>query len=497
MTKEELAENLVTESEKGANPEIVSTGEKKKAKLYGEGVGQLLIFITLLAMIILLPLGRIISDRVGLNGSMIIQSVFMMVIFGITLLLIAVEAINGRIDWKESRLVYGCLIVMWLFSFVQCFNAPIPKLAFIGNAYRGEGLLQIGAYYGIFVVTTLLVNTKYRKILLYAFFGVNSILSVFGIIQFLEISNLNTVFSGMACFGFGNPMFFTSVVLLFSGISMASYWLYKEDSTFFHPFSWWRRWVWLLLSGISYIGCIVTRCSAAYVGIIMLFLLMIFLAIVSKKKGFVHISILLLLFVVVMLVLNFASDGGAWNEFSKTYREIEDQGSVFGDNVGSGRMKIWKSMLDLLPLYWLTGCGIEQLGYVHLFVYGLTEHFQIVDNAHNEYLNLWLTEGIVVLALYLVFLFALFIPGVLQYIKKDKYESDDIKKVAFFAFFAYIAQAFFGIRTIAAAPYFWFICGLLFMKKRKSQEPEKVQVPDFGKDVTEGTEIQEKGIEKI
>ena len=41
--------------------------------------------------------------------------------------------------------------------------------------------------------------------------------------------------------------------------------------------------------------------------------------------------------------------------------------------------------------------------------------------------------------------------------------------VALFAFFGYIAQAFFNISVIQVAPYFWMICGFLYNKQNKQK----------------------------
>jgi len=63
----------------------------------------------------------------------------------------------------------------------------------------------------------------------------------------------------------------------------------------------------------------------------------------------------------------------------------------------------------------------------------------------------------------------LFVPGVLQYIKKKWYEADDIKMLVLFPFFGYIAQAFFNISVLPVAPFFWLLCGMLVMERQKSE----------------------------
>ena len=137
-------------------------------------------------------------------------------------------------------------------------------------------------------------------------------------------------------------------------------------------------------------------------------------------------------------------------------------------------MLIWKQTVALLPEYWLFGCGIELL-IVHCFDHvDIGEAFAF-DRAHNEYLNLWVTEGIFALVIYLVFLFALFLPGIAMFMKNKKTGAvrqggDEVSKIALFAFFGYIAQAFFNSSVVQVAPYFWMICGLLYSRKRNVNE---------------------------
>lgn len=443
--------------------------KKERKPWIGEEASQKLFFVLLMLVIFLTPITRIISDIFPWSDYMIIQSTYMIIVFGLFTIIIFLEHLSHRVPWKKYRIVYACIFIMWLFSFIRSFDAPIPKFAFLGNGYRGEGLLEIGGYYVIFIISTLLVNKKYRAILLYSIMCLGAVFAIIGVLQYLQVCSFWWTYAGMASFGFGNPNFYSSFAIMYAGISMAGYWLYEDDSKLFHPFPWWKKNVWIIFVIFSYIACIASRCTVSYVGIIMIFCLMLFLDIMTKKKSILRIVLMLAIFLGVMLALNALSDGGAIREFLQPINEIKEEGSIFGDSVGNRRMKRWKEIVALLPMYWLDGCGIEHLGYVHLFVYGLDSAFEIVDKAHNEYLDLWVTRGIVVIVAYLVYLFGLFVPGVLQYIKKKWYEADDIKMLVLFPFFGYIAQAFFNISVLPVAPFFWLLCGMLVMERQKSE----------------------------
>lgn len=478
---------------------------KKKIKWFSEEGSQRLIFIVLLVSL-LLGIGISYCFANILSKGMNVPGLFFSVVFVVSVVIIVMESINKRVQWKNYRWPYACLIIMFAFSLIMSLDAAIPRIAFLGNFYRGEGLLAIGGYYGIFFLATMLVNKRYRSYLIYIILGIGIICMGCGILQYFNVCVLWGGWPRMASFGFINPNFYASFAILFSGIAMGGFWLYREDSIFLHPVYWWKQGMWLALVICSYIMCLISGSSVVYVGLIMMFLLMFFLEFVTKRKSLSKIFIMLLSLIIVMIMLNIFSEGGIMGEFTKTYREIKQEGSVFGDSVGTNRMKIWKNVVALLPMYWLYGCGIEHLGYVYYFVYGFEGQLAVKDRAHNEYLDLWVSRGIIPLVAYLVFLFLLFIPGIIQYIKKNRYNSDDHRLLLIFPFFGYIAQAFFNISMLPVASFFWLICGMLLMtednvvereKVPETQEgvqlrndPEKIQTQAFN-------EIPEKNIEKI
>lgn len=430
------------------------------------------IYRALMILVILLPIMRMISYPLKMRDSMILPGIFLMLYFLYSMKIIAVESAHKRVPWKNYLLPYACMIVPWVLSFVVAFTVVSPKQAFIGVYDRCEGLLQMGSYVGIFILASMLNNSEYRAKLIYVFLGIVSIFSVIGLLQFLNIYSFGDDFYGMASYPIGNPNFYASLMVLFSGVAMAGVWLYEENSKFFHPFLRWNRTVWIVLTVLSYIGCVAARSTSAYVGLLMIFLLLLFLDIVSKKKRLQWIGIMFLLLSCVVFVLNLFSDGAVWEELITNFVVIKEEGSIFGDRVGTNRLEIWKQVFGLLRTYWLFGCGVENLGDVYLAVYGRNKRGRIVDKAHNEYLDVWISQGIIPIVLYLILLFALFIPGILQYIKKKQYQEDDIRKMAIVPFFGYIAQAFFNVRMISVAPYFWLICGFLLVKRKSKTKKD-------------------------
>lgn len=436
------------------------TGKKE----YTKEQSQRNIFGILAVFMVLLPVSRVISYPLRIGDSMIVTGIFMMFFFLFSIVKLAREIRCGMVPWRQLLLPYGCLMIPWVLSFITAFRVTSTKAAFIGTYERSEGLLQTGAYVGVFLMVTMLQKRDYRRGLIYVFLGIVSIISPVGMVQFSRIFGSGELFSGVASFPIGNQNFYASLMVLFAGVAMAGVWLYEEKSALFHPTAWWKRGIWITLSVLSYIGCIASKSSSAHVGIFIMLLFLVFLDLIGRRKCLRWVAFLFVLYLAVGFVLNILSGGRIWQEFIGNFIVIKEEGSLFADKVGTSRMKIWKDVIGLLPTYWLFGCGVENLGYVYLKVYGRDAAGRFSDKAHNEYLDIWISEGIVSLVLYLVLLFYLFIPGVLQYRKESKYETDDVSKVAVIPFLGYLAQAFFNVRMASVAPYFWIICGLLCVK---------------------------------
>lgn len=387
-------------------------------------------------------------------------SVFFFILFLIFIL-------TDRMKEIKLNLAYLCVVGLALVAILNVMVTENKDLAIWGDDGRNEGIFALLGYYLVFFFATRLKKEE-RKWIIYALCLLGVVTTVTGILQFFDIYNPHHFwrFLNMAYIPMGNPNFYGSFAVMFSGIAMAGALLYEKESNVFHPFGWMNQVFWYALSAISFITCIVADSSLCYVGIAMMFLLMIFLEIINKKHRFLRIAFLLILLVAMLLLFNLLSHGKVLGELFSVGKQISNAESIFSDEVGTGRMEMWKNGLKLLPSCWLFGCGIENLLGIYTSNFGPKADGRVTDKVHNEYLNLWLTEGTFALVFYLVFLFALFVPGIVYHVKSDKYEQDEVAKIAFIAFFGYIAQAFFNISVIQVAPYFWMICGLLMLRKK-------------------------------
>lgn len=385
-----------------------------------------------------------------------------------------VELINKRItfqDIKSLGLARGCVIGLVIVGVCSILLSEDKMVAIYGTWNRGEGLFSLLAYYMIFWIATTLQDKAYRRRLIYLFLLFGVLISFVGIIQFTGIYQFGKSHQGMASVPMRNPNFYGAFAVLFTGLAIGGFCLYCKESEVTHPYSWWKRPIWFILVLIGYSACISADSSLVYVGLIMLLLLDLFFLVVAKKRDFLSFFCLVAGLLAMIYFFDVIRGETVTEEIMSVANQIEEGGSVFADRVGSSRMMAWKQIVSLLPEYGLFGCGIEQLGPLYIEKFGFYENVYF-DKAHNEYLNLWITEGIFAVVLYLVFLFALYIPGMSGLIKNgassvENKAKDEVAMISLFAFFGYIAQAFFNISVVQVAPYFWMFCGLLYSQKGK------------------------------
>ena len=131
------------------------------------------------------------------------------------------------------------------------------------------------------------------------------------------------------------------------------------------------------------------------------------------------------------------------------------------DSFGSGRIYIWKNVLELVPNRLLIGAGPDTLSYESIEPFTrydasadklITAH---IDTAHNEYLNVLYHQGLFALIAWL----AALILSAAKWIKHG--EKNTALAVTGGAVLCYCIQAFFGISMFITAPFMWISLGLI------------------------------------
>ncbi len=420
----------------------------EKARKVSEEQGQKALFAGLAVFTLIFPLWQYIWPYHIIGNQA--QSLFLLVLAIYFVCVLGIEYFNQRLEIRKVSLF--SIVALIVFGVISCLCSKSLNSSVYGDELQGQGFLTIFSYYIIFLAASQLKNKTYRKWLTQYLILLLGFIAVYGVLQFLHVPVFRHKIVRAAAYPARNQNFYAVYPMLFTGLMMARV-MYGDNG---EDTSAGKKILSHLGIVLGFAACLSSDSLLVYMGLIMQFLLLLFFESVTKRHRYGKALLILVEFMLVFFFFDIISGGQILEEVLTLSNQIEQEGTILGDYVGTGRMRLWKETLKAIPDIWAFGCGI-----------GCTGRNHEIGDAHNEYLQLWAEQGVFALIAYLVFLFSLFIPGLLQFIKKEEYDSDFVSKAAMFAFFGYIAQAFANVRVVQVAPYFWLCCGLLYVRKRQ------------------------------
>lgn len=420
----------------------------EKAQKVLEEQGQKALFSGLTIFTLIFPMWQYVWPYQIIGNKA--QSFFLLGLAIYFVCVLGIEYINHRLEIRRVSLF--SVVTLAVFGVISSLCSGNLNSSVYGDDLQGQGFLVIFSYYIIFLAASQLKNKTYRKRLIQYLILLLGFIAVYGVLQFLHVPVFRHKIVRAAVHPARNQNFYAVYPTLFTGFMMAL--LMHGDNG--EDTSVGKKILSHLGIMLGFAACLSSDSLLVYMGLIMEFLLLLFLEMVTKRHRYGKALLILAEFMLVFFLFDIISGGQMSEEVLTLSNQIEQEGTILGDYVGTGRMRLWKETLKAIPDIWAFGCGI-----------GCTGRNHEIGDAHNEYLQLWAEQGVFALIAYLVFLFSLFIPGLLQFIKKEEYDSDFVSKAAMFAFFGYIAQAFANVRVVQVAPYFWLCCGLLYVRKRQ------------------------------
>ncbi len=378
--------------------------------------------------------------------------------FGIVALILYVIY---RIRNNSTRYWDLIILIMSFLGYLSYYYAFDKKVALKGFLLGREGLLVIYTYYMTFLLSSVLKNTKMKNRILMTVTICGALQVIYGLLQVFRISNifgLPIVGNWKYASGFVfNSNFFGSYMVLLNGLWMSRFFFDKEIN--YKNF---------LILFIFITGLLISGAMSAVVALLVMFCLVVFINVINKqnnirlflrKIGMYLVSILLIYSVIVLWTKS---------DLTKDIKELYTQSvSTVSGNVdesfGTGRIYIWKEALKYLPDYIYTGIGMDNFAYIGhrdgTYIYDSPKKDNIIYKAHNEYLQILVTEGIFMFVTYLIFLGSIFYTGV-KNIKNEKNKNLIVCSLLLM-FIGYSVQAFFNISMTLIAPIFFMISGML------------------------------------
>ena len=365
----------------------------------------------------------------------------------------------------KKNIIQIFLLFIVILGIISSIFAIKPKIAVWGIGGRYEGLITI-IYYMSLVYLCTYIRDNYKKIIvfsiiftgivqcIYAIAQINDVDGVYKMIhQWNEIQFLSDGFkipSEIWATGFAtNPNFFATYMLICASLALG---LYIDEKNIIKCI------IYSLMMILFLFGILISNtmsCAVGFVGV----LAFCFIYSIKNKK----IKKILVILLLVGIVL-FGSVNTKKTRLVKELFKIKDNSTeiVSGTakkSYGTERLFIWQKTLEIVPENLLHGVGIDNYYYAFDGKALVSKDGRFYyDKAHNEYLQILVTEGIFCLIIYLAMYAVIGIRGL-------KYSFKNNTVYLLLPIIGYLIQAFFNISVIEVAPMFYILLGLCGSQK--------------------------------
>ena len=363
--------------------------------------------------------------------------------FIINIIVLTILFIYKKFIKKDYRfeLVDLWLLLLVVFGLISTIYSIHPTYSLYGNPIRKEGLYTLLYYYSLFSITRFIKQDK-KKYIIAFILAIGLFEVMYGYLQKMNSGFVDTALNKGRPVVYGtflNSNFYSTFMLLCLCFSIGIC-NYTKNNYYKVLFG--------VITLFFAFGLILSNTLSGIVGLAVVCIYLIGYSI--KNKNIIRNIVLIVLISIMCLVLshfNFTTITKDIGIFNNQVVEIS-KGNI-SDNFGTNRIGIWKRTMEVVPKYIIHGGGIDNFA----FVFGnrpLVVNNKVIDKAHNEYLQILVTEGIFALICYLLFYITVLIKG-----RKNKvyYKLPVI---------GYLVQAFFNISVIAVAPFFFISIGMLY-----------------------------------
>lgn len=346
----------------------------------------------------------------------------------------------------EVKVLDLLLLLMFLFGLISVVYAYDVKIAINGIGPRYEGIYAIGYYLSLAYLSSysknkkLIINVILVTGLVQTLYAICQVYNLFHVVRYI---NYKTVWA--TGFNF-NPNFYATYVLLCLLYSIG---LYYENNSLF------RKLVFIFFVCVFMVGLLIANATSCAVGFIISYICILIYSL--KKKEYKKLFCITIVIIITTFIVFKLGKTTLIRDLNRTGYEIaEVSKGNFDDQFGTKRMALWKKTMKIVPNYLLHGVGLDNFSKV-LNGKPIIVGRLVYDKAHNEFLQILVTEGIFCLISYLLFYLMIVIGGI-----KKGFKNNNIYLVI--PIIGYLVQAFFNISVIDVAPIFWIGVGFLICR---------------------------------
>lgn len=367
--------------------------------------------------------------------------------------------------------MFDYIIYLLIFTnIISCLFAMDYNVSIFGYINRNEGLVVLISYYLMFL-NSRLINKKDVNKLLNVLICTGIFNSLYAVLQviFKVPFVMKFTWPWMAGGLNGNPNFFGTFMCVVGLLSICMYLLNDKRKIFY-----------FIASIVMLIGLILAQSTGPLIGYffgMFILLLILFIRKIKLWKKFLKLGI-------ALIITFFISVYGTDYLFNNVYKyKGTDSYTIKGDidriiiygcdllgidakitkkkthlistdnitlnTISSNRFDIWKRTMPIIKDNWLVGVGIDNFGIAHSKYYGNN----LTDKVHNVYLQILVTNGVIGLIPYMVWIIMVLYCGY-------KNHSNNII-ILLIPFIGYSFQAIFNISVIDVAPIFYILSGMI------------------------------------
>ena len=339
---------------------------------------------------------------IGLKYLFIVNSIVLLILF------IYIWHKKELKNFKKP-ICFGILACI-IFGIISTIYAYDTNIALEGCWGRYEGLFSILYYLTLMLLSTQ-VSPKYKKFLvkvilvcgaIHAIYAICQVFSLFNVKQYFHTTRVwdksiqaNVTVNEIWALGFtNNPNFLGTYMLL--GVSY-SFGLFIDSVKKYKCI------IYAILSCLFMFGLLISNTLAAVVGLFFVLIYVFIYCLKNKNyEKFIVVFAIILSITCLAVALNKTT---LIKDVIKTGKETTEivKGNL-DDNYGSKRMYIWKETMKIVPNHLIHGVGIDSFHKAfngEALVLKLSYKNILYDKAHNEYLQILVTQGVFALASYL------------------------------------------------------------------------------------------------
>ena len=219
-----------------------------------------------------------------------------------------------------------------------------------------------------------------------------------------------------------------------------------------------NRWLYLILFLIFGYGLLIGNTLGCILAAIIMGVIILIRKINKQTAQKISLSVgaLLVLLIPLGFIINKVSNQSLNKIIIKDVNEVKNvMQDGLKESTGNYRIYIWKESLKKFPQYYKTGIGIDNFGFLNDGTYFCSPE-ECFDKAHNEYIQILLTEGLLTLIVYLSFITMI----LLRYRKAKRKNAHSAGLV--YATITYLIQAIFNISVIQVAPILYMYLGFIY-----------------------------------